>query len=155
MIQAYFFDSSALVKRYVQEMGSAWVQTVTAYQAANQLIVARITWVEVLSAFARLQREGNLSLADVAAVTQTFQFDFDTQYQVVDFDQSLAQKAGQLVQRHPLRAYDSVQLASALKLQPVFVQFPEVSFTFVTADKRLLTVAQAEGLVADNPNNHS
>lgn len=64
MMQAYFFDSSALVKRYVQEIGSAWVQTVTAYQAANQLIVARITWVEVLSAFARLQREGNLSSAN-------------------------------------------------------------------------------------------
>ncbi|MBE2198227.1 MAG: type II toxin-antitoxin system VapC family toxin [Anaerolinea sp.] len=155
MIKAYFFDSSALVKRYVREMGSVWVQTVTAPQAANQLILSRITWVEVLSAFARLQREDNLSFMDVTAVTQAFQYDFDTQYQVVELDRSLIHDAGKLVQRHPLRAYDSVQLASALKLQPILSQFPEATLTFVTADKRLLTIAQAEGLIVDNPNDYS
>ena len=52
MVKAYFFDTSALVKRYVNETGSRWVQTITASATRNKIIVARITWVEVLSVLA-------------------------------------------------------------------------------------------------------
>jgi predicted nucleic acid-binding protein len=31
---SYFFDSSALVKRYVNELGSTWVRDITAIPAA-------------------------------------------------------------------------------------------------------------------------
>ena len=58
MVKAYFFDSSALVKRYVAEIGSTWIESLIDPQTGNRLIIARITWVEVLSALARLQREG-------------------------------------------------------------------------------------------------
>jgi predicted nucleic acid-binding protein len=154
MTMALFFDSSALVKRYVAEAGSTWVQMVTALENGRNLIVARITWVEVLSAFARLRHEDKLSDGDVTAVIQTFRYDFDTQYQVVELDKTLAYQAGQLLQRHPLRAYDSVQLTSALALKPTFDQFPGVELTFISADKRLLKAARAEGLAVDNPNDH-
>lgn len=151
MIRAYFFDSSALVKRYVTEVGSDRIRSITAPNDGNQLIVARITWVEVLSAFARLQRAGDLEPVDVATVAQAYRYDFDMQYRVVELDRIVAQMAGGLVQRYPLRAYDGVQLASALKLQPVFAQL-EASFTFMSADKRLLTVAQSEGLMIGDLN---
>lgn len=154
MVTAYFFDSSALVKRYVNETGSAWVQAITNPALGNKLIVARITWVEVISALARQQREGKLTSPNVAAALLTFRHDWDTQYQVAELDQALALAAGQLLQKHPLRAYDSVQLASALKLKPAFDKVPLALFTFVSADKRLLTVAQAEGLLTENPNNY-
>jgi uncharacterized protein len=154
MVTLLFLDSSALVKRYVDEIGSDWVRSITAPQANQRLFIARITWVEVLAAFARLRREGVLSLENVTAVTQTFRYDFDTQYQLIELDQSLAQLAGMLAQKHPLRAYDSVQLASAVKLQPILAQFPNAFLTFVTGDRRLLAIAQAEGLYTDNPNDH-
>jgi uncharacterized protein len=154
MVTLLFLDSSALVKRYVDEVGSDWVRSITAPQANQRLFIARITWVEVLAAFARLRREGVLSLENVTAVTQTFRYDFDTQYQLIELDQSLAQLAGMLAQKHPLRAYDSVQLASAVKLQPILAQFPNAFLTFVTGDRRLLAIAQAEGLYTDNPNDH-
>jgi predicted nucleic acid-binding protein len=154
VVAAYFLDSSALVKRYVNETGSIWVQAITAPQTGNKLIIARITWVEVLSALARLQREGNLPPTNVTKAVQAFQYHLDTQYQVVELDRPLAQAAGQLVQRHPLRAYDSVQLASALKLQPAFASATSASLTFVSADNRLTSVAQTEGLLTDNPNNY-
>ena len=147
----FFLDSSALVKRYVYEAGSERVQFMTDPANGHQIIVARLAWVEVLSALARLRREERITVADETAVRRLFQYDFDTQYQVVDFDQTLAQLAGQLVQRHPLRAYDSIQLASALKLQPTLRQFSAVGLHFVAADKRLLNVAQAEGLAVENP----
>ena len=42
----YFFDSSALVKRYVQETGTAWVVGVLDPTAGNDLYMARIAGAE-------------------------------------------------------------------------------------------------------------
>ncbi len=154
MVNAYFLDSSALVKRYVPETGTAWIQAIATPDIGNIIIIARITWVEVLSALARRQREGNLSDTDVDLIIQRFRFDLNNQYQVVEFDRALAESAGQLVNQFPLRAYDAVQLASVLRIQPAFASATSTSLVFLTADDRLLTIAQTAGLLTDNPNNH-
>lgn len=83
-----------------------------------------------------------------------FQYDWETQYQQVEIDAQVIETAGQLVQKYPLRAYDSVQLAAALILYPFFLKIDPKIFTFVSADARLLNIAQAEGLVTENPNNY-
>lgn len=151
---AYFLDSSALVKRYVSETGSAWIQQITAPQTGNLLFIARITWVEVISAFARRQREGSLTSADFAQVIHEFRSDLNTQYQVIELDAKLAERAGQLVGQYPLRAYDAVQLASVLLLQPAFATTQSTELIFLTADNRLSAVAISLGLLTDNPNHH-
>ena len=151
---AYFLDSSALVKRYVSETGSAWIQLLTSSQTGNLLFITRITWVEVISAFARRQREGSLTSADVALVIQTFRSDLNTQYQVIELDATLAVSAGQVVGQYPLRAYDAVQLASVLRIQPAFATTQSTSLIFLTADNRLSAIAGALGLLTDNPNHH-
>ena len=46
----YFFDSSALVKRYIQETGSAWVQALCQQTPPEDLYIARIAGAEVISA---------------------------------------------------------------------------------------------------------
>jgi len=153
-LTAYFTDSSALVKRYISETGSAWVQQITDPQTGNLLFIARITWVEVISALARRQREGSLTLADVAQVIQTFRSDLNNQYQVIELDSTLAVSAGQLVGQYPLRAYDAVQLASVLRILPAFATTQSTQLIFLTADNRLSAIAQALGLLTDNPNHH-
>ena len=150
----YFLDSSALVKRYVTEIGSAWIRALTHPDAGNHLIIARITSVEVLSALGRRQREGSLLADDVARARQAFRYDLDMQYQVVELDGAVADVAGELVTRHPMRAYDAVQLASALRLHGNLIQARMSLLTFLTADDRLIAVARTEGLPADNPNQH-
>ena len=97
----------------------------------------------------------NLSPQDVATAIEAFRFDWKTQYQVVELKIRVTQLAGQLVQNHILRAYDAVQLASALYLFPEFANISPNSFTFISADSRLLNIAQAEGLPIDDPINHS
>lgn len=64
----YFVDSSALVKRYVAEKGSAWFHSLSTLPSDTTLVVSRITWVEVSSSLARLAREGKLTSDDLAAV---------------------------------------------------------------------------------------
>jgi len=154
VVNVYFPDSSALVKRYVAETGTTWVQSITAPHTRNKLIIARITWVEVLSALARRQREGSLSPDSAVKAIQAFRYDLDTQYQVVELDRMLAETAGQLVGKHPLRAYDAIQLAPVLRIQPAFARAKSTSLTFLAADDRLIAIAQAEGLLTDNPNHH-
>lgn len=150
MVTPYFFDSSALVKRYVAEVGTPWVMTVVA-AAGHSVLIARITWVEIISALARRQREGMLPAGQVEQASQALRYDLDMQYQVVELTQDLAENAGQLARTYPLRAYDAVQLAAARRVQTDLMQVHAPPLTFVCADDRLLTIAQAEGLRTVNP----
>ncbi len=59
-MKTYFIDTSALVKKYITETGSHWVRAVTDPQSGNRIILARITWIEMLSAYSRLKRESSL-----------------------------------------------------------------------------------------------
>ena len=154
MVNIYFLDSSALIKRYVVEIGSPWIKTLTDSQTGNSLLVVRITWVEVLSAFARRQREGGITAAEVAALIQKFRSEFNSRYRVIEVDVALVERAGELIVQYPLRAYDAVQLASALRVQSVLTSMTETQLIFVSADNRLLDIAQSAGLVIDNPNNY-
>ncbi len=152
---AYFLDSSALVKRYIVEIGSFWIQAVAVPDPGNQIIISRISWVEVLSAIARRQQEGSLSSTEVNEIIEAFRSDLNNQYQVIEIDRALVESAGQLVNQYSLRAFDAVQLASALRIQSAFASATATSLVFLTADDRLLTIATTEGLLTDNPNNHS
>jgi len=152
----YFIDSSALVKRYVPETGSSWIQSITDRATSNYLGVTRITWVEVNSAFARRQREGSLEVDELNIIEQKFRYDFFNQYDIIEVDgRPICEVAGQLVLKHLLRAYDAVQLASALHCRSLVTQMPDTQLIFVSADDRLLNIAQTEGLVTDNPNNYA
>ena len=154
MVNIYFLDSSALIKRYVVEIGSPWIKTLTDSQTGNSLLLVRITWVEVLSAFARRQREGGINAAEVAALIQKFRSEFNSRYRVIEVDEALVERAGELIVQYPLRAYDAVQLASALRVQSLLRSMPETQLIFVSADNRLLDIAQSAGLAIDNPNNY-
>jgi hypothetical protein len=42
MVAAYFLDTSTIVKRYAQEIGTAWVQALTAPAGGHLLAVVRV-----------------------------------------------------------------------------------------------------------------
>ena len=155
MVAAYFLDTSALVKRYIPEMGTAWIQSLTTQSSGHILLVARITAVEIMSAIARRQREASLTTDQTQQLRTIVQEHFTTQYQVVELTPSIASLAGELCHRQPLRAYDAVQLASAMSILPIIAKSSETPLTFLTADDRLLNSAQLENLQAVNPNHHS
>lgn len=151
---AYFLDSSALVKRYIPEVGSSWIRQLTDPSHQSDLFIARITWVEVLSALARREREGFLTSNNVNQITTIFATHLAQQYRVLEIDRIIIDLAGNLVTQHPLRAYDAVQLAAALRLQTSLTQAQLPAPIFLTADQRLLAIAQSAGLPCDNPNQH-
>lgn len=155
MVNAYFLDTSALVKRYVPEIGSDWILSITDPATDNHLAISQITWVEVHSALARRLRDGSLSAQRFDLIVQKVREDFENEYRVIDVDRTLIETATELVMQHPLRPYDSVQLASALRFQSTtLLSQPETRLIFISADNRLLDIAQSEGLATDNPNNY-
>jgi predicted nucleic acid-binding protein len=68
---ADFVDSSALVKRYVRETGTAWVRGITRRRSSTYIYIALITAVEVTSAIAR-RRGATISAAQASSLLSRF-----------------------------------------------------------------------------------
>jgi len=58
-----FFDSSALIKYYHNEIGSPKVQILVG-GSGSEHYVARLAWVEILSALAKKVRPGTIAAPD-------------------------------------------------------------------------------------------
>jgi predicted nucleic acid-binding protein len=150
----YYADSSVLVKRHIAEVGSAWVRALADPAAGNLITMARISLVEVYSALNRRIREATLDPADYAAIVADFEALCAGEYTLVELTPPIASHARVALERYPLRAYDAVQLASALVANNTLVAAGLATLTFIAADDRLVTAAMAEGLAVDNPNVH-
>jgi hypothetical protein len=142
----YFFDSSALVKRYVNETGSSWVIATTAAEAGHRIFISQITQPEVVSALARQKREGNLSPRTAHAARIYLDRHAVRSYDVLPLSDKIIQRAEDLLEIHPLRAADSLQLASAIAINDRLIKAGLTALIFVSSDIRLLNIAQAEGL---------
>ena len=149
----FFLDSSALVKRYMPETGTAWILSLTSNSARNDIVISQITSVELISAFARQYHDKEIKLPIFQFFRQLLTLHTQNQYQVLALSNTIVAKAFDLHETHRLRAYDSVQLASAIVLQ-TRLSAGNRSMSFISADIRLLQAAAAEGLTIDNPNNY-
>ncbi len=146
---AYFLDTSAVLKRYVHETGTAWVQALAAPSARNSLFVVRITQAESVAAITRRERGGSITPQDAATAVADFQLDFARQYRVVEVSAGLVAQAATLARQHALRGYDAVPLAAVLEIHAT-----DPSLTLLSADVELNAAAMMEGLLVDDPNSH-
>ena len=153
-MSGYYLDTSALVKRYVDEVGSSWLRALTSPGQNALLFISRMTIVEVVSAFARRLRDGSLTREEFAAAKDAFRGDCLDVYQVMPPTLTIVNLACALLERHPLRAYDATHLATALGAQQFLSSQSHLSLTFLSADDRLNQAAVAEGMAVDNPNQH-
>ena len=138
----------------MDEVGSDWVRAIVVPAATNIVSIADITRAEVTSAFARRTREGIITLDEREALMQIFQAHCATQYRIVPTQPLIIDLATELPQRHPLRAYDAVQLASASLVNQSLIAHGLSPLIFVTADDRLIAAAGGEAITAENPNLH-
>lgn len=150
----FFLDTSALVKRHINEAGSAWVRSLTRPGAAHMLFIARVTAVEVFSAITRRQRGGQLSRAQAGAIIGHFRRHLAHRYNVLELTPALFTKATLVARKHGLRAYDAVQLTAALEVDRLNQEDAFGPVTLVSADRELNVAATAEGLVVEDPTTH-
>ena len=154
MMAVYYFDASAVVKYYVTEPGSAWVrQLIDAQdpdqgQALHMVLVAEVTRVEVAAGLAIIERVGRIRRAQRVREYQRFTSHLIQRYALVPVTTEDFGTAAHLTQEHPLKAYDAVQLAVALRIGRAVVEHP---CTMVSGDATLLSAARAEGLTTETP----
>ena len=117
---AYFVDSSALVKRYVQEAGTTWVRGITRHTRSTPVYIARIGAVEVTSAVARRRKGRTLTRPRASSILRRFRQHLAGRYIVVEVTPALLDDAMRLANAHALRAYDAVQLSVALEVSRIY-----------------------------------
>lgn len=150
---AFFCDSSAIVKRYIAETGSAWL-TATTDPKNNRVYTARITYVEVVSAITRREKGKHISAVDANNARLQFEQDYLNEFQKVEISESLINEAANLAKKYALRSDDAVQLAAALETEKERVAVGLPTLILLSADHELNAAAIAEGLMVDDPNNH-
>lgn len=157
----YFFDSSAIVKRYHQETGSPWVHAVCNPRTRPLLDLSGLAQVEVSVALHRTGRHEQLHSSFVDLMVNQFERHLALSdpsrsrpfYRIVPVSPTVLTLAAQLGNRywdatpHPLRSLDAIQLATALMV----AQIVSNTVLFVTADTRLTRIAPLEGLTTYNP----
>ncbi|MFV9505916.1 MAG: type II toxin-antitoxin system VapC family toxin [Oscillochloridaceae bacterium umkhey_bin13] len=151
----FYADSSVLVKRHVVEVGSTWVENLCDPEQGNEIITSRLSAVEVVSALNRRVREGSIPTEDYPGLRDDFLALCRQRYWLIQTTNPVLARARLLLERHVIRSYDALHLASALIAHDRRVMIGLAKLTFLAADQRLLAAAIAEGLVVDNPNNHS
>lgn len=144
----FYFDSSALVKQYIPEPGTQWVQAIV---GNHEVVIAEIGIVEVAAALSKRKRTGDLDQDTYEDFLEVFLQDIEKRYQVLGSVRNTFNLAVNLTRHHPLRAYDAIQLATALRLAESLDE-EDIQLTFVSADARLCAAAERSSLTTVNPN---
>jgi predicted nucleic acid-binding protein len=154
-MSAYYFDTSALVKRYVAEVGSTWVRSTIARHSGHVSYASVLAQPEAISALQRKVREGHLEEDRARTLAGRVTTHFAHSYALVAITPSVIVQACELLQHYSLRAYDALQLACAMAVRRVLQHNALPAPLFVAADDTLLAAAAGEGFVVDNPLLHA
>ncbi len=153
MVNRFFLDTSALIKRYTAESGTTWVQALTAPTSKRKIVLSEITLAEFASAIARKHRTPHgISHTERDRTLALFLEHCRNEYELTSVSRAIIDRAVRLTQNHKLRGYDAVQLGSGLVLNEKLLAVGAPPLTFVAADHDLLAAANAEGLATENPN---
>jgi predicted nucleic acid-binding protein len=136
-----YFDTSALVKRYVDEHGR---REVLQLLRRNECVTSAVLPVELRSGLRRRVADGSLDVARLAAILKHVAAD-RPYWTLVEVGTDVLAGAEKLVAAHPIRTLDAIHVASA---QLFAARVSRPGLTFVSADKRQTETAVAVGLIS-------
>ncbi len=133
-----FFDTSALIKNYIEETGSEKVSALM--EEADEIFVSEITIIECFSTLKRILSERLISKSDYIRLKKEILYDFEF-FSKVGLS---PENCEPLIDEYQLKTLDSIQLAASLSVSD------EID-AFICCDKKLLKAAEAENLETLNP----
>ena len=137
-----YIDTSAVVPLLIAEPGSA--RAATLWDGADRVVSVRLVYPETRAALAQAQRLGRLTARHLRDAVAEFDSLFE-EIDLIEVDDALARRAGELAEVRQLRGNDAVHLAAADR-----VHDPNV--VVIAGDRALLDAATAEGMaVAELP----
>lgn len=108
-----YLDTSSLIKLYVEEGGSSSVRKLV--ERAELVATSVVANAEARAALARQRREGRLTSAGYDRAKNDFEQDWP-RYLTIEVSEAVYRSAGDLAEKHHLRGFDSLHLASFLSL---------------------------------------
>ncbi len=132
-----YLDTSSLVKLYVREDGSDEVKAL--FDGARVVATSQVAYAEACAAFARKHLQGDFTDEQYQAVITNLQQDWGA-YFAMDVSWPVSKLAGALAERHSLRGFNAIHLASALILKTRLGS----TITFSSSNHKLEDAAQSE-----------
>lgn len=146
-----FWDTSALIKAYATEPGSATAQAALKAVPSRRAAVSDFVALETLSVFAKLLRTGTFSASEYRSARGEFHKDYSGNFVEVLVEQRIRTNARALIETHRkagVGALDILHLACALDVKAASHPRPVV---FAVVDAALRRIAAREGLRTFDP----
>ena len=143
---ALYLDTSALVKLFTVEDGSASVRALISGPAAI-LLVSRLGYTEAAVSLSRMVHLGRIPASDLPKRLGALDTYWEESIQEVELSDEVLRDARQLAQRFPLRTYDAIHLASAREAKRMLRGAFEGELRFLAFDSGLIKAAQSLGFV--------
>ena len=145
----YFFDTSAIVKRYHREDGSDFVDRLFA-EADAEFVISDISIIEFYSALSLKVRVGEIDEENFMSLRKLFSQDIKRGiYEVAEFSNAEKLESTKLLlkyaKKHSLKTLDAIQLSVVKSINE-----PEVK-AVVCADEKFCKIIALEGFSVINP----
>lgn len=135
----YFFDTSALVKIYHNEIGTDKVLDI--YKSQEKILISELATVEFYSTIYRKYRDREIDQKTLNLLIEKFDSDKESRYEVLSFSSGVTEQAQDFISKYGetrgIRTLDSLQLS-------IFEFYCEKEDTFVCADAKFVKIAQQE-----------
>ncbi len=148
---ALFFDTSAMLKRWFRERGTARVLTLLEESRQEPVYVSSLLGVECIAALARRHGAREIGEDLFRRALDQIRSDLESLLDVIETDSTVIARAMMLAERHRIRGADSVHLAAACEVADASRALGVPAPIFIASDADLIRAATAEGLTTENP----
>lgn len=151
-MNSFYWDASALAKRYAPELGTSLVNHLFTYVVLDRMMCLVISTGEVMSILVRRKNNNRINADDFSQALENFRAEVidSAAFQLASIEDALVLASHPLIEQHSLNATDALVLRSALDAAAMV--WPAGHDTvLIASDHRLLRAAQAEGLQTFNP----
>lgn len=145
----FYFDTSAIVKRYYREAGSDVLDKIFELKERS-FAVSFWAVLEFVVALSAKMRRKEISQEAFNAAISRFLKDLLDMFTIIEVSNELVAGAIPLAVKYSLPSSDCLQLASVLHLERILVPMGE-KVVFICADKDLCRASEREGINCIDP----
>ena len=153
VVYYFYFDASALVKRYTDEIGSDEVDFLFANVPLARMNCLILGAAEVFWICVRKRNDGRITHNHFTQATRYLEqevMDTNSDFKTISIPDTLVLNSMSIIETHSLNSVDAIVLRSALDIATELRNTGN-TLILVASDQRLLRAAQEEGLVVFNP----
>ncbi|MCY4552248.1 MAG: type II toxin-antitoxin system VapC family toxin [Candidatus Poribacteria bacterium] len=149
----FYFDASALVKRYTRESGSEKMLFLFRNVPLTRLLCLTIGAIEVFWICIRKKNDRRITIGEFTQAIGHLEHEIinhQSSFRKISVPDSLVWNSMDLIETHSLNSVDAMVLRSALDTATELRSIGD-RLVLVASDQRLLRAARAEGLQIFNP----